>query len=71
MDGLNWDTFHEGFRNAHISTGIMNLKKDEFRTLRQGGRTMKEYMDDVYSLSRFLWRTLIQTPRGRTNSSVA
>jgi hypothetical protein len=36
VEGLNWDTFREGFCNAHISTGIMNLKKDEFRTLRQG-----------------------------------
>jgi hypothetical protein len=38
VEGLDWDTFWEGFRNAHISSGIMNLKKDEFHTLRQGGR---------------------------------
>jgi hypothetical protein len=31
----------------------MNLKKEEFRTLRQGGRTLKEYMDDFFSLSRY------------------
>jgi hypothetical protein len=31
----------------------MNLKKDEFRTLRQGRRTLKEYMDDFFSLSRY------------------
>ena len=30
----------------------MNLKKDEFRSLRQGGRTLKEYMDDFCALSR-------------------
>jgi hypothetical protein len=53
IEGLDWDTFREGFRNAHISTGMMNLKKDEFRTLKQGGRTMKEYMDDFCSLSRY------------------
>jgi hypothetical protein len=29
----------------------MNLKKEEFCTLRQGGRTLKEYMDDFFSLS--------------------
>jgi hypothetical protein len=51
IEGLDWDSFREGFRNAHISTGIMNLKKDEFRT--QGGRTLKEYMDDFLSLSRY------------------
>jgi hypothetical protein len=54
IEGLDWDTFREGFRNAHISTGIMNLKKDEFRTLKQGGRTLKEYMDDFCSLSRYV-----------------
>jgi hypothetical protein len=31
----------------------MNLKKDEFHTLRQGGRKLKEYMDDFFSLSRY------------------
>jgi hypothetical protein len=53
VEGLDWDTFREGFCNAHISTSIMNLNKDEFRTLRQGGRTSKEYMDDFFSLSRY------------------
>jgi hypothetical protein len=53
IDGLDWDTFREGFRNAHISLGIMNVKKDEFRSLKQGGRTLKEYMDDSYALSRY------------------
>jgi hypothetical protein len=53
MEGLDWDSFREGFRNSHISSGIMNLKKDEFCTLRQGGRTLKEYMDNFFSLSRY------------------
>jgi hypothetical protein len=53
VEGLDWDTFREGFYNAHISTSIMNLKKEEFRTLRQGGRTLKEYMDDFFSLSMY------------------
>jgi hypothetical protein len=29
------------------------VKKEEFRSLRQGGRTLKEYMDDFYALSRY------------------
>ena len=53
LDGLTWDTFKEGFRNAHISSGIMNLKRDEFRGLKQGNRPLKEYMDDFCSLSRY------------------
>jgi hypothetical protein len=31
----------------------MNLKKEEFCTLRQGGRTLKEYMDDFCSLAMY------------------
>jgi hypothetical protein len=53
IDGLDWDTFREGFHNAHISLGVMNVKKDEFRSLRQGGRTLKEYMDGFCALSRY------------------
>ena len=33
--------------------GTMKVKKEEFRSLRQGGRSLKEYMDDFYSLSRY------------------
>ncbi|XP_071680260.1 uncharacterized protein [Lolium perenne] len=53
LEGLTWDMFKEGFRNAHISSGIMNLKRDEFRGLKQGNRSLKEYMDDFCSLSRY------------------
>jgi hypothetical protein len=53
IEGLDWDSFREGFRNAHISTDLMNLKKDESRTLKQGDRTLKENMDDFCSLSRY------------------
>jgi hypothetical protein len=53
LDDLDWETFKEGFRTAHISSGIMNLKRDEFRSLRQGGRTLKEYMDDFCTLARY------------------
>ena len=28
LDGLTWNTFKEGFRNAHISSGTMNMKRD-------------------------------------------
>src|SRR3954471_17370782 len=31
----------------------MNMKKEEFRSLRQGGRPLKEYMDDFSALSRY------------------
>jgi hypothetical protein len=34
IDDLDWNTFREGFRTAHISSGTINVKKEEFRGLR-------------------------------------
>ena len=34
LDGLTWEDFRTAFRNAHISSGVMNLKKEQFRSLR-------------------------------------
>ena len=31
----------------------MSVKRDDFRALKQGGRTLKEYMDDFCALSRY------------------
>jgi hypothetical protein len=33
IDDLDWDTFREGFRTANISSGTINVKKEEFRSL--------------------------------------
>ena len=53
FDTLTWKEFKEGFCNAHISSDILNLKQEEFLNLRQGDRTLKEYRDDFYALSRY------------------
>jgi hypothetical protein len=34
IEGVTWDSFQEGFRAAHISSGVMGLKKKEFCDLR-------------------------------------
>jgi hypothetical protein len=34
IDGVTWDSFQEGFRAAHISSGVMSLKKKEFHDLK-------------------------------------
>jgi hypothetical protein len=34
IEGVTWDSFQEGFRAGHISSGVMGLKKKEFRDLR-------------------------------------
>jgi hypothetical protein len=35
IEGVTWDSFQEGFRAAHISAGVMSLKKKEFHDLEQ------------------------------------
>jgi hypothetical protein len=51
IDGVTWDSFEEGFRAAHISAGVMSLKK-EFRDLKQRYHSVSEYIDEFAILSR-------------------
>ena len=37
---VTWDQFQQAFCTAHVSTGAMQMKKREFRNLRQGNRTV-------------------------------
>ena len=48
---VTWDQFQQAFRTAHVSTGAMQMKKWEFRNLRQGNRTVAQYVDDFSKLS--------------------
>ncbi|XP_024312017.1 uncharacterized protein LOC106865480 isoform X3 [Brachypodium distachyon] len=45
--------FQEAFRTAHISAGVLNLKRKEFLRLRQGSRTVVEFIDQFNSLARY------------------
>ena len=45
--------FEEGFRTAHVSSGVMSLKRREFRNLRQTNRTVAEYIEEFNNLSRY------------------
>ena len=49
---ITWEMFKEGFRAAHIPPGLMTIKKREFRALRQGSGTVKEYLQKF----NLLWR---------------
>jgi hypothetical protein len=51
--GVTWDSFQEGFWVAHISFGVMGLKKKEFHDLRQKYRSVSEYIDEFTNLSRY------------------
>ena len=50
---ITWDQFQQAFRTAHVSTGAMNMKKREFRNLRQGNRTVGQYVDEFSKLARY------------------
>ena len=44
VDTVTWD---------HVSAGAMAMKKREFRNLRQGGRTVGQYVEDFSKLARY------------------
>ena len=53
IDTVTWDQFQQAFRTAHVSAGAMAMKKREFRNLRQGGRTVGQYVEDFSKLARY------------------
>ncbi|XP_071678773.1 uncharacterized protein [Lolium perenne] len=53
LAGITWEMFQEGFRTAHVSTGVMTLKRREFRNLRQNHRTVAEYIEEFSNLARY------------------
>jgi hypothetical protein len=53
INNVTWDEFKKAFRGYHVPTGLMALKKKEFRALRQGSRTVAEYLDIFNKLARY------------------
>ena len=49
---ITWVHFQTAFRAAHVSAGAISLKK-EFRSLRQGGRTVNTYVEEFNNLARY------------------
>ncbi|KAE8772976.1 Retrotransposon protein, putative, Ty3-gypsy sub-class [Hordeum vulgare] len=49
---ITWADFKEGVRTTQIYSGIMAIKKREFRALKQGSGSIKEYMQKFNLLSR-------------------
>jgi hypothetical protein len=50
---ITWAEFTENFRSYHIPDGLMELKREEFRSLRQRSMTVSEYRDRFTQLSRY------------------
>jgi uncharacterized protein (DUF488 family) len=50
---ITWLEFSTHFRNYHIPTGLMKIKKKDFMSIKQGNVTVSEYRDKVIQLSRY------------------
>jgi hypothetical protein len=50
---ITWEEFVEEFRRYHIPDGIMKLKAGEFHNLKQGKKTLNEYIFQFTELSRY------------------
>nr|CAD40090.2 OSJNBb0012A12.12 [Oryza sativa Japonica Group] len=50
---ITWLEFTAAFRKTHIPSGVMSLKKKEFRSLNQGSRTVTEYLHEFNRLARY------------------
>jgi hypothetical protein len=53
IDTVTWAMFEEGFRTAHVSSGVVSLKRREFRNLCQYNRTVAEYIEEFRNLARY------------------
>jgi hypothetical protein len=50
---ITWKEFTENFRSHHIPEGLIELKQEEFRALKQGSMSVAEYHDKFVQLSRY------------------
>nr|AAX95912.1 retrotransposon protein, putative, Ty3-gypsy sub-class [Oryza sativa Japonica Group]ABA92473.1 retrotransposon protein, putative, Ty3-gypsy subclass [Oryza sativa Japonica Group] len=48
---ITWLEFTAAFRKTHIPSGVVSLKKKEFRSLTQGSRTVTEYLHEFNRLA--------------------
>src|SRR3954463_8792112 len=53
IEDVTWAIFEDGFRIAHISSGVMSLKKKEFHNLKQRHRSVAEYIEEFNNLARY------------------
>ena len=50
---ITWAEFATQFKNYHIPARLMNIKKKEFLSLKQGNMPISEYHDKFIQLSRY------------------
>jgi Retrotransposon gag protein. len=50
---ITWARFTAALRRTHVPAGVMALKKREFRELKQGNRSVMEYLHEFNNLARY------------------
>ena len=50
---ITWQEFRGNFISYHIPEGLIELKQEEFRALKQGSMSIAEYHDKFAHLSRY------------------
>jgi hypothetical protein len=50
---ITWKEFTDSFRSYHILEGLIELKQEEFRALKQGSMSVAEYRDKFAQLSHY------------------
>jgi hypothetical protein len=50
---INWREFKDSFRKHHVPEGEVKLKRREFLALKQGSRSVREYLTKFTQLSRY------------------
>jgi hypothetical protein len=52
-ESINWPEFRAAFRAHHVPEGVIELKKKEFQDLKQGSKSVNEYVTKFTQLSRY------------------
>ena len=50
---VTWEEFKRRFRDNYVPQSAMEIKRKEFLNLKQGSKTIAEYLDEFNSLSRY------------------
>ena len=50
---VTWHEFYRDFKARHINEGMIEIKQEEFRSLRMGSMTVAEYHDAFAQLARY------------------
>ena len=50
---ITWEEFSAAFRQYHVPEGIIDLKKEEFRALKQGAMSVSDYLNKFSQLARY------------------